>query len=709
MIRSRAWNACRGIALAVAAWCAMSFACAAVPNILWESKIYGVDGRYVDVTFSRYSGAVDSEGNAFVVGVESIPIGGSCVLVVKLGAADGRVIWRKSNCAPNVYTGAFGVAVDANGDAAVVGWTGYSAQNVRTLKYSGRDGSILWDRLAELGPEAAGFEEGLQVIVDNAGAFVVAAVSGEPAAALIKYSGDGVLQWQVRAGASFNSIAADADRNIVMGGITILGSSTQWAVTKFSGANGAVVWRRESGIAQSSAHAAVVDSRGDVVATGSIPGAGGTDMRTIKYAKADGRALWQSDLATTGSDAGFAVATNGTDVVVTGKADYHVRTIKYRSADGVKVWDADYVGPRGTRQFGDAVALDDAGNVIVGATVGFDDTDRAHQPVDIRTLKYAAADGAVIWSWGYSSTEPGNNEDGGLRLIPTRDGIYLFASSYAGGPGSALYVAKYGMQVQPPLSVHGLWWNAPAASESGWGLNISQQGDLLFATWFNYETDGTPSFIVMSGLKNLYGDNYFGAAYRTRGPPFTAVPFDASQVQVTDIGFASLRFSDARNGTFSFLESATGFQYQRQITRTDFSSPEPQCAEGAAAADNYQDLWWASPPGSEAGWGLQIAHQGDTLFATWFTYAADGRATWFVGSDVRKTGAGTYAGTLYRITGPTFRLPWLPSKLQTTPVGSLTLSFADPEHGTFAYTIGATSQTKRIERAVLASPGTRCR
>ena len=32
-----------------------------------------------------------------------------------------------------------------------------------------------------------------------------------------------------------------------------------------------------------------------------------------------------------------------------------------------------------------------------------------------------------------------------------------------------------------------LWW-VPA--ESGWGINISQQGDVMFATWFIYGANG---------------------------------------------------------------------------------------------------------------------------------------------------------------------------------------------------------------------------
>ena len=50
-------------------------------------------------------------------------------------------------------------------------------------------------------------------------------------------------------------------------------------------------------------------------------------------------------------------------------------------------------------------------------------------------------------------------------------------------------------------------------------------------------------------------------------------------------------------------------------------------AGGPAVPANYQGLMWKAPAGSEAGWGLNLAHQGDSMFATWFTYDADGRGT----------------------------------------------------------------------------------
>jgi hypothetical protein len=128
-----------------------------------------------------------------------------------------------------------------------------------------------------------------------------------------------------------------------------------------------------------------------------------------------------------------------------------------------------------------------------------------------------------------------------------------------------------------------------------------------------------------------------------------------------------------------------------------------------AGLPNYQDLWW-SRGGTESGWGVNIAHQGDTLFVTWFTYGSGGDGMWLVGSNVSRTGNATYAGTLYRTVGPPFDSPsWSASQVGVAPAGQATLVFSDGDNGTFTYTLDGVSQSKPISRQVFASPKTVCR
>ena len=302
--------------------------------------------------------------------------------------------------------------------------------------------------------------------------------------------------------------------------------------------------------------------------------------------------------------------------------------------------------------------------------------------------------------WNYS----GLPSDGTMSL--NRDGSTATNSprNFSGGTGTVV------LPTTTPLNFQALWWRAPAESESGWGVNVTHQGDILFATWFTYDTDGTGMWLVMSAGAKTGATTYSGTLYRTTGPAFSASPWNPSGVTVTPVGSATFAFTDGNSGTFTY--TVNGITQSKPITRQLYASPVPVCTAGgsAGAAPNYQDLWWRSPAESESGWGVNITHQGDILFATWFTYGADGKGMWLVMSAGVKTGPTTYSGALYRTTGPPFNAnPWSPSGVTVTQVGTATFTFADANSGTFAYTVGNVSQSKAITRQVYSTPATVCR
>ncbi len=255
----------------------------------------------------------------------------------------------------------------------------------------------------------------------------------------------------------------------------------------------------------------------------------------------------------------------------------------------------------------------------------------------------------------------------------------------------------------------GLWWNAPANSEPGWGINVAHQGDVIFATWFTYDANGKGWWLAMTA-PNTGANTYAGTLFQVTGPAFDAVPFDSKQVVGTPVGTGTLTFTDANNATFAYAVNDTS--QVKNITREVFG-PMPSCSfssqNNLAAATNYQDLWWKSPPGSESGWGINLTQQGDRIFATWFTYDHDRTPMWLaVTAD--KTAPGVYAGTLYRTTGPPFNaMPFDPAKVVPTNVGTATFTFSDGNNASFAYTVNGVSQTKAITREVFRVPGTVCR
>jgi hypothetical protein len=274
-------------------------------------------------------------------------------------------------------------------------------------------------------------------------------------------------------------------------------------------------------------------------------------------------------------------------------------------------------------------------------------------------------------------------------------------------------------------SFEGMWWNA---AESGWGVSVTHQGDVLFAVWYTYDHDGSPMWLVMPDAALIdVGDGdmmgmmemsmmgmsrnppiYTGALYRSSGPAYSSATFDRNAVGVTEVGMGTILFRSNDSGVFGY--TVGGFSASKNITRMVFAPSAPKCSIGGVAKAsgpvNYQDMWWRP---SESGWGVNIAHQGDTLFATWFTYDAAGKGMWLVMSNTAKTADGRYAGKVYRATGPAFDSPfWDTSRVHATEVGSASFTFGDAASGTFAYSVEGVTQSKSIQRMVYATPASIC-
>jgi hypothetical protein len=111
-----------------------------------------------------------------------------------------------------------------------------------------------------------------------------------------------------------------------------------------------------------------------------------------------------------------------------------------------------------------------------------------------------------------------------------------------------------------------LWWN-PA--ESGWGVNVNQQGETVFATWFVYDAARKPTWFVATATKqpNVVSNQVFtGDLLQANGTGFASgvfVPLTAADI--TNVGKVSFTFSDARTGTLVY--SVNGQTVTKQITR----------------------------------------------------------------------------------------------------------------------------------------------
>jgi len=108
---------------------------------------------------------------------------------------------------------------------------------------------------------------------------------------------------------------------------------------------------------------------------------------------------------------------------------------------------------------------------------------------------------------------------------------------------------------------------------------------------------------------------------------------------------------------------------------------------------------WLTP--SEAGWGLNIIQQSQTMFATLFIYGTNGQPLWLVGSDVTYTGtdsSGAYifSGPLYQANGPYFGGPFNPNNVGLTQVGTMRIRFAGYGAAQLTYTVNGLTIVKNI-------------
>lgn len=124
------------------------------------------------------------------------------------------------------------------------------------------------------------------------------------------------------------------------------------------------------------------------------------------------------------------------------------------------------------------------------------------------------------------------------------------------------------------------------------------------------------------------------------------------------------------------------------------------CLPAAATTTviDYEDMWYNAPAESQSGWGVNIAQQGEVLFATLFVYGSDNTPRWYVATLLNTGNNVTFRGDLLNVgTGTYFAAPWSGiSNVQT--VGTMTFAFDSATTGTMTYTVNGATVTKTIVR-----------
>lgn len=229
-------------------------------------------------------------------------------------------------------------------------------------------------------------------------------------------------------------------------------------------------------------------------------------------------------------------------------------------------------------------------------------------------------------------------------------------------------------------SYQGMWWNA---SESGWGMNITQHNSIIFTAIYTYDDTGQPTWYVIPNCP-VVGAGCTGDMYKVTGGTSPAVAWNASAKVTTKVGTGTLAFSSKTAGTFSY--TINGVSGSKAITPQVFASGTPTI--------DYSDMWW-NP--NESGWGMSLTQQGNTIFAAWYAYDATGKAIWYVAPNCLVTGT-SCTSRLYRVTGgESLNAIWNGTN-PADDVGSIAFSFTTTSAATMTYTLSGVSSNRLIAR-----------
>jgi len=184
-----------------------------------------------------------------------------------------------------------------------------------------------------------------------------------------------------------------------------------------------------------------------------------------------------------------------------------------------------------------------------------------------------------------------------------------------------------------------IWWNP---NESGWGMNVIQQGAIQFITLFVYGSDGKAAWFVGPHTEFQATNNgtavFTGALYQTTGPAFSTT-FNPSAVGVQQVGNITVTLTTLVSGSVSY--SVNGVTVVKDIQRQTWTTENlagnylgaaTGVYSGACSATGYQEEP-ASLSVTQAGTAITLGYASATRNCTLTgTYTQDGRMGSTIGS-----------------------------------------------------------------------------
>ena len=253
------------------------------------------------------------------------------------------------------------------------------------------------------------------------------------------------------------------------------------------------------------------------------------------------------------------------------------------------------------------------------------------------------------------------------------------------------------------------FWYKPA--ESGWGLSIQQQGTRTFAIWFTYDLQGATTFYSLDCTFN--GATCAGDVYTYTGTPLAQITAGANTT-ATKVGTGTIVLTSANRLSLSYSIGNVQ-QTKADLEPQNFAAADqvpfcslqsPTGSNFRAGLTNYTDHWWGGTNAS--GWGVQISHQGNQVFAGWYSYSPAGKATWLTLQGVQDSNnTRRFTGSIYQIASGT-PFPQITGPIPpgaNVAVGTFEFNFSNGEQGVFTYSLpqfNLVNRTLPLERLALA-------
>ncbi len=117
----------------------------------------------------------------------------------------------------------------------------------------------------------------------------------------------------------------------------------------------------------------------------------------------------------------------------------------------------------------------------------------------------------------------------------------------------------------PNMRTNDLWWATFA--EDGWGMNIAQQGRVLFPVWYTYDASGKATFFTAQ-RGSWSGTVWYGIIYAHSSSAWLGVPYNPAPFTATQVGTMTLDFSDASNATMTY--TVNGITQVKSIQRQPY-------------------------------------------------------------------------------------------------------------------------------------------